>query len=175
MKLSIIWMFALCCGASAYAQEKTDKPLVWYDNGYPREVWIDPDLVVEFNTANASHNRAMPTAPAARILRRSEIEGRRASAAGRTSPVLRDTPGGAIRALPGNVLLQLDPRWTAAQVSSWLSAQGLSEVARLPIASNVVVVHSPPGLAALELANRLQETGEVRWAQPDWWQPLVPR
>jgi hypothetical protein len=89
--------------------------------------------------------------------------------------VFRDSEGGAMRALPGNVIVRLDPAWNASQVRDWLSASGLTELRRLPIGGNVLIVASPPGLAALELANRLQLSGKVVSAQPEWWEQRSPR
>ncbi|RYE74722.1 MAG: hypothetical protein EOO80_16670 [Oxalobacteraceae bacterium] len=80
-----------------------------------------------------------------------------------------------MRALPGNVIVRLDPTWNAAQVDDWLAGNGLTGLRHLPIGGNVLVVASPPGLAALELANRLQLSGKVVSAQPDWWEQRSPR
>ncbi|ODT34671.1 MAG: hypothetical protein ABS55_10885 [Lautropia sp. SCN 70-15] len=33
------------------------------------------------------------------------------------------------------------------------------------------LVASPPGMPALELANRLQESGVFESASPNWWKP----
>lgn len=57
------------------------------------------------------------------------------------------------RALPGSVVVRLNPNWSNAQVQSWLADQGVKVVDRLPIGNNVLVLFSPPGLPAL--ANKL--------------------
>lgn len=80
-----------------------------------------------------------------------------------------------MRALPGNVIVRLDPSWSGQQVADWLRENRLSEVRRLPMGGNVLVLSSPPGLAALELANRLQQSGQVVSAQPEWWEQRSTR
>lgn len=80
-----------------------------------------------------------------------------------------------MRALPGNIIVRLDPNWSSAQVDAWLASQGLTKIGQLPMANNLLVLSAPPGLASLELANRLQESGTVISAQPDWWQQVERR
>jgi hypothetical protein len=148
---------------------------VWYDGGKPREVQLDAALVAEFD--GASEPAAVPVlrSNGVRIWRRQDDAATRAMATAKTSPVFRDSEGGAMRALPGNVIVRLDPAWNASQVRDWLSASGLTELRRLPIGGNVLIVASPPGQAALELANRLQLSGKVVSAQPEWWEQRSPR
>ena len=78
-----------------------------------------------------------------------------------------------MRTIPGNIIVQLHPDWNAAQVTQWLQANRLTEVHRM--SNNFLVIASPPGLASVELANRLQESGTVVYAQPDWWEQTKRR
>lgn len=148
---------------------------VWYDGGKPRELHRDDALVAEFDNKSAPADKPALRSNGVRIWHRQEDAATRAVATGKTSPVFRDSEGGAMRALPGNVIVRLDPTWNAAQVDDWLAANGLTGLRHLPIGGNVLVVASPPGLAALELANRLQLSGKVVSAQPDWWEQRSPR
>lgn len=146
------------------------KKMTWYDMGRPREVIVDPNLVVDFNGASASTNER----PVARYNGLSVWEqggqgARAAKQKGSASPVLRESAGGPMRALPGAVIVQLDERWTPAQISVWLAANRLTMRNALPIGKNIIVIEGAPGLAALELANTLHARPEVTWAQPDWW------
>ena len=59
--------------------------------------------------------------------------------------MFRDSDGGALRALPGNIIVRLDPAWSASQADDWLAANGLTALRRLPIGGNVLGVMSPPG------------------------------
>lgn len=175
MKLGILGLLAfVCCAASA--QNTDDKPLIWYDEGHPKQLWVDPEWVVEFDAPAAAFGKQANTGAAEpRVLRKSQAQSSRAANGKHYSPVLRDSPGGPMRALPGNVLVQLDPAWSSAQVSSWLSAHNLVEIKKLPIGKNVLLLEAEPGLGSLELANQLQASEGVRWAQPDWWQPISTR
>lgn len=74
-----------------------------------------------------------------------------------------------MRLLPGNVIVDLDPTWSQEEVQAWATRHQVEVLAKLPIGENMVVVKTAPGLAALELANQLYRSGEVRAAFPDWW------
>jgi hypothetical protein len=162
----------------ACAQAPTKAPsgdYIWYDGGKPRALHRDDGLVAEFDSKAELVGKPVLRSNGVRIWHRQEDAATRATASGKTSPVFRDSEGGAMRALPGNVIVRLDPAWNAAQVNDWLAGNGLTGLRRLPIGGNVLVVASPPGLAALELANRLQLSGKVVSAQPDWWEQRSPR
>lgn len=148
---------------------------VWYDGGKPREAQLDEALIAEFDGRSETAATPVLRSSGVRIWRQQDDAATRAVATGKASPVFRDSEGGAMRALPGNVIVRLDPGWNASQVRDWLAASGLTELRRLPIGGNVLVVASPPGLASLELANRLQLSGKVISAQPEWWEQRSPR
>ena len=143
---------------------------VWYDGGKPRPLQLDESLVADFDGQSEPAAAPVLRSNGVRIWRRQDDAATRAVAAGKGSPVFRDSEGGAMRALPGNIIVQLDPALPAGQVDAWLAANGLTALRRLPVGPNVLVVASPPGMASLELANRLQVSGKVVSAQPDWWE-----
>ncbi len=91
---------------------------------------------------------------------------------GKFSPVFRDSPGGARRALPGGVLVALEPSWSEKQVEDWARGRGYAIQAKLPTGKRDYLLDTPPGLPSLETANELQESGEVLWATPNWWQEV---
>ncbi|MEW6778145.1 MAG: hypothetical protein AB1405_17745, partial [Bdellovibrionota bacterium] len=95
---------------------------------------------------------------------------------GKFSPVFRDHPDGegSIRALPGGIVVVFDPAWDFQKISEWASSEKIEVLDKLPIGKNAYVVRSEPGLAALELANRLQESGKIQSASPDWWREVEP-
>lgn len=177
MKLISFAGFVIAALASAAAtgqDNNAPETYTWYDGGKPRQVVLDTSVVAEFDSAERA---AAPAAKsgAVRIRRQDDPVVARAASRGQVSPVLRDSAGGRMRALPGNVIVRLDPNWSSAQVDAWLAANGLAKVRQLPIGSNVLVISAPPGLASLELANRLHESGTVVSAQPEWWQQMVRR
>ena len=148
---------------------------VWYDGGKPRQLQLDSTVVAEFGDRAEAGGEPVMRGNGVRIWRQQDQAATRAAAGGAASPVFRDSQGGAMRALPGNVIVRLDPSWSEQQVADWLRENRLSEVRRLPIGGNVLVLSSPPGLAALELANRLQQSGQVVSAQPEWWEQRSTR
>ena len=92
----------------------------------------------------------------------------------RYSPVFHDSPGdsSSMRALPGNIIVYLNPAWDATAVEAWLKKRQLEVVRKLGIGSNIYVLKTGPGLEALNTANELYKSGEVKAAFPDWWQDV---
>lgn len=80
-----------------------------------------------------------------------------------------------MRALPGNVIVYLNPNWNSAAIYEWLAKRKLQTLKKLNIGKNVFVIQSAPGLDALNLANELQQSGEVVSASPDWWKEVSTR
>jgi hypothetical protein len=168
---------------------------VWYDGNIERKVWLSPDLTAEFvpdRSAAGPFKKAYPDAE--------ELESRQAGVrlwrlpggvdskeaakrmkilhpGGRYSPVLHDSPidSGRKRALPGGVIVYLNPAWDQTAVKSWADSHRLEIVQKLEIGPNVFVLKTGPGLEALETANALYRSGEVRGASPVWWQEAVTR
>ena len=169
-------MIVAATAAQACAQVKDNAgAYVWYDGGRPRQVQVDKSLVAEFGGRDEAGSEPVARGNGVRVWRQQDQAASRAVATGKSSPVFRDSEGGAMRALPGNVIVRLDPSWSDERVAAWLAQNGLTEIRRLPIGRNVLVLASPPGLAALELANRLQQSGQVVSAQPEWWEQRSTR
>lgn len=167
----------------------TAAPLYTYDGDVKRTLWTNPALLVEFapdRTRKATllssgsvvgepreeHRgvRLWPLASVAdpdRLARSSNL----ALGSEAFSPVLHtaNAAGTPKRALPGGVLVTLADDWSAAQIAAWLAGHDLTVERELPTGNNAFLVASPAGLASLELANRLFESGEVVAASPNWW------
>jgi hypothetical protein len=163
------------CAQTPTKADATAGGYVWYDGGKVRAVQLDDALIAEFDAQSEPAGTPVLRSNGVRVWRRNDDAATRAVATGKTSPVFRDSEGGAIRALPGNVIVRLDPAWDEVRIREWLAGNGLTALRRLPIGGNVLVVASPPGLAALDLANRLQLSGKVVSAQPEWWEQRSPR
>lgn len=80
-----------------------------------------------------------------------------------------------MRALPGNVIVYLNPEWDRNKVAHWMETQGFEVANKLEIRSNAYVLKTGPGMEALQTANTLYESGEVVAAFPDWWLESVMR
>lgn len=180
---------AVSAGASTQ-----DSSYVWYDGDQPRRAWLDPDLLATFDAPDPSTEQAIRSiSPQAEALppgqagiRLWRIPAQGAATARNlhalepdieTSPVLRDGPGknAAMRALPGGLILHLNPNWTEAAAYDWLLTQHLQPVKKLAFGRNVFLIETEAGLEALHLANRLRQRDGVIAAAPNWWQELEPR
>jgi hypothetical protein len=182
-----VWLMfaALSCAGSAGAQAGTET-FVWQDGATAREVWLRPDLVAEFTTTDEGGSQSRSLAAFTEEVHRgggaiihratstsADENGPRAARAPSpfgTSEVFQDQErGGRLRALPGNVVVTLDPNWSSDRVDEWVRVNGQRLVQRIDISGNVLVLESPPGMASLDLATRLNEQSEVVAAQPNWW------
>lgn len=163
---------------------------VWHDGATERSAWLDPHAVADHDPSASSRAALLARAPGAEELAGSDAEVRlwrlppsgprstdlcralrTAAEAGRFSPIFHATPDGESprSSLPGGVIASFSTEWTIESAERWLAARGLAIERRLDLAHPTFVVGSPPGLAALELANELFDAPEVRWAEPDWW------
>jgi len=168
---------------------------VWFDGNRERTVWLNPQLVAEFNPSRASKNGLREVYSSAeeisskhgaiRIWKLNESMSTRKSigrlnssfAKSGFSPVLHEglSGSGRMRALPGNIIVHLDPSWGQVEVDAWLNKNELELVKKLNIGPNILVIKTDSGLVSLETANRLYESGEVVAAYPDWWTEMVTR
>lgn len=171
------------------------QPYVWYDGDRERTVWLNPQLVVEFNpseesrsafkTANSSAEEIPFKQGSIRLWKLSEnvtaktaMQSLNSSHANsRYSPVLQDGPSssGRMRALPGNIIIHLDPSWQQPAVDIWLEKNKLEVVRKLNIGANIFVIKTDAGLASLEIANSFHQTDGVVAAYPDWWTEVATR
>ncbi|MCG7868604.1 MAG: hypothetical protein JAY74_19820 [Candidatus Thiodiazotropha taylori] len=192
-----------CAGPSAGTlSNKTYKNIatlqqqyVWYDGNEPRTVWLNPSLLAEFESSEATatimrqryNGQDVAAFPAQGSVRFWRLESgnslnvtqqaKSEQYAGRLSPVFHDSPteGGPLRALPGGLIVTLDPSWEKPQIDNWLIRKGLEVERRLPIGVHTYLLRSAAGIEALELANQLRESGEVVNATPNWWKPSSRR
>lgn len=167
----------------------------WNDGTRTHTVWLNPNTLAEFNVAADDKatpvKRALPAAQSfksaggARLWRLTD--GTAPTTAirdtlakqpnAKISLVFSDNASGTgrMRALPGNVIVYLPADWNDAAAHTWAQKQGVLIDRKLDIGKNAYVVRTAPGLAALETANRLHQTGEVVRAIPDWWQETSTR
>ncbi len=191
---------ALPAAAVAMAKKPSAPPpsdlmqrYTWYDGQREQTVWLNPRLIAEFNAPAESASAVRTAHPGAEIVPRGRGATRiwrvgsnadTALAAVRTaqpgsavSPVFHDSPdeSGRLRALPGGVVVYLNPAWNETEVKQWAAGRSLEITRKLDIAPNVYLIKTAAGLAALETANTLHKSGEVVAAMPDWWQEVATR
>jgi len=198
LALSGLYLGQACAGAKN-APEKVvilQQSYVWYDGQHERQIWLNPSIVAEFhaNKGNAAQSALksvykdavlISTHGTVRLWRLgSGVDSNTAvralsgaSQPGNYSPVLHDGPTttGRMRALPGNIIVYLNPAWDDAAVNAWVSKHQLEIVKKLEISPNIYLIKTAPGLEALNTANALYKSGEVVAAFPDWWKQVTTR
>ena len=162
-----VLIFSVFSGAaSAGAEPPTVAPVTsWHDGRQTRGLWLDPTREAEFATRGGGTVQPKQAPQAATQPSQAQ-----------RSPLFFDNPAlnGTPRALPGGVLVELKIPTETNAARLQLESDGLTPV-RAIVGDRIWLVASPPGLAALELANRLQQGGRYASVQPNWWQPRVPK
>jgi hypothetical protein len=189
---------AVCAAESNKAAGKSAKltqSYKWYDGNREHKVWLNPQLVAEFNPEPEGEKSVKSAYPSAKIMtakhkqpgiRLWQLDNSSGTAPrnikarhphGKYSAVLHDGPSSdsRMRALPGNIIVTFDPKWDEKAVNNWLKAHKLEALKKLDIGPNVYVIKTGPGLEALDVANALHQLGEVKAAFPDWWQEVTTR
>jgi len=130
----------------------------WYDGDVRRPLWSDESLVADFSSGRGEKSRVLK--PAA--LAKGGVQ---------SSPVFRDGPGekSRSRALPGGVVVTLPEGVDEARRTALFARHALQPVRAL--GADMWLVAAAPGVASLDLANRLHESGDFKAAAPNWWQP----
>ena len=167
----------------------------WYDGDRERAVWLNSQLVAEFNPhagsldafkeAYSSAEEVLPQHASIRLWKmgnnvtaKSAIQNLKSRYMdGQYSPIFHDGgyASGGMRALPGNIIVHLNPSWDKTLVDAWLENNKFEVVRLLNIGPNILVIKSVSGLVSLEIANKIYESGEVVAAYPDWWKEVVTR
>lgn len=197
--LMVCWLTTDGDAASGGKDSAKSAPLeqsyVWYDGDREQKVWLNPDLLAEFNPPASAQSPVMkadtdakPLATRQKGIRVWQLKGgthlqgviynlKTLHPDGKYSPVFHDTPGasGRMRSLPGNIIVYLNPLWNEATVNRWVSGRNLEIVKKLEMGPNIFVLKTGPGLEALEIANTLYKSGEVVAAFPDWWEEAATR
>jgi hypothetical protein len=167
----------------------------WYDGNREQTVWLNPQAVAEFNPGKFSTREAKRADDAAQLLpmkrtqrgvrmwKMDNIGGKAVSSlatsnpTGKYSPVFHDGTSSSdrMRALPGNIIVYLNPTWDAATANNWIKSRNLEVVEKLEMGPNIYVIKTAPGLAALTTANEIYLSGEVAAAFPNWWEEVSTR
>ena len=81
---------------------------------------------------------------------------------------------GELMALPGGVVVVLDPGWDDAAVDAFFERNGvaLSRISDLDYVTNGFFVETGPGFASLDLANALVGQAGVELSSPNWWKEV---
>lgn len=127
----------------------------WYDGNKKREIIVATDKVADF-----SSRAVIVDATATKS----------STATTKTSEVFVDAKSGQqSRALPGGVLVRFKAVTSQSQADALLKAFGTQTVRAIGGSGKSWLVHSEPGMASLELANTIYESGQVQSASPNWF------
>ncbi|MBI3771107.1 MAG: hypothetical protein HY272_00165 [Gammaproteobacteria bacterium] len=163
-------------------------PLKYYDGERWREIYVSNSEVAEFAAADAAPSAALRAlAPKATLIEsRGQVRYWRLEA-GQDAPTLtrslaakstaitfspvfyRSAVGGPRLSLGGGVVVRFPLVWKKAEIDAWAQRWQLRVVRAVLQENNIYLIASAPGMAALELANKIQESGEVESATPQWW------
>lgn len=169
-----------CAGNGPQAQ--SGSTYYYYDGDQRYEIQQLPDLVAEFNSPGAalSMDRSATAIGGSGVVKiyRLSADGqstlsRGVPATGQLSPVFEQS--GMRMALPGGVLISLDPSWSDTQCRDWVIARGSLVREKLKIQGNHYLIASQPGLAGLSFANGLRGEPGLLSASPNWWREVGPR
>jgi hypothetical protein len=196
MKARLVTLIAALAsaGATSTTPSRTATPqaprYAWFDGDHARTLFLAADLVAEFRPSDDGAVAIRSADSAATAIDAGGWRGVRLwrvpagagdvvrALSGRiaVSPVFFESgPGaGRKRALPGGVVVVLDPLWDASRVAASIAANRLRVVRKLEM-GNVLVLDSPAGFASLDLANTLHGADGVVASEPNWWVESFPR
>jgi hypothetical protein len=188
--LCVVAMLTMGCSLNAKVSNAghTGQAYQWYDGDKQRTVYLDATMIADFNpqsdaSAKAAKSNGMSvskTVGGARLwmltsgTKKSALDSVKAkNVSGAYSPVFRTSQAGnQLSALPGKVIVQFASDWDEDKIKQWVSDQGQTIDSKASFGTSFYILATPPGLASLEIANRLYETGEVLLASPNWWKEV---
>lgn len=183
-------VFAASVRGRALAQQGT---LYYYDGGERRNITLEEGMVAGFGESGKNAVKGLfPAAEAeAATARRGggfaalfkvapnalKTALKPSAGAPAFSPVFHEGEGkaGPLLALPGGVIVNFYEGWDDTQVRQWAEKGGYEVGEKLDIGGNHYLINTPPGQAALDTANSIQESGQVLSATPNWWREHARR
>ncbi len=167
--------------ASVNAQESSS--YVWYDGSIRHEVHLKNNLAAEFGFKNKSDSstsmqklsgKVIKVKGGTRIIRLTSEGQQKVTTSGlgpNQSPVFSDSPtGGALRALPGGILVTFSEAKSHEAIRAWGIKNKLELAQVLPTSTaTIALFKTQPGLVSLNEANRIRELPGITAAQPNWW------
>ena len=85
------------------------------------------------------------------------------------------TENGAWKALPGDVIVVLSPEMEQTDIDAFFAGINLNQISKMDFTKNAYLVKTEPGVAGLELSNKLTGMKEVELSSPNWWSPAELR
>jgi hypothetical protein len=129
--------------------------LYYYRNGVRHELVVDQLRRVDLATGKGAAPKVVSASVSAKAL-------------GDTTQLLIDVSSQTEQALPGGVLVTMPLGVNESEALAKLGAQGISNASPV-VGVQVWKIPSASGLIALQLANRLHESGQFLAVEPNWW------
>ena len=158
-------------GRSPWQQPADAEPYIWHDGERTLRAWLDPELVVRPDADGVARDEVIAGTGSGIVTRSDGTDADRKG----TQPVFR-SDSGELMALPGGVLLVLDPDWDDEAVDAFFSRNSVSDPrSRLDYVPNGFFIETLPGFASLNLANELAGQTGVVVSSPNWWVERVAK
>lgn len=146
----------------------------WHDGDRALVVRLQPDLVVRSEGEGISRDDIVPVGDQGDFAAvQGEADGVEVEPR-KDRPVFRSDEG-ELMALPGGVVLVLDPGWDEAAVDAFFERNGIASrrTTALDYVTNGFFIETEPGFASLNLANALVGLDGVVLSSPNWWKEVV--
>ena len=175
----------------AATTEQPSQSMRYYDGLRWREIWLSEQEVAEVIQGQQDAALFRSLVPNAQLLQQGKTIRiwrldrttsapqltRNLAGAGLTqfSPVFYLSISGGTRLVPsGKIMIRFNEDLNQAHLTDWANEQGLTLVKQMGLAATYLF-DAGDGMAALEKANRIQESGAVQYAVPEWWREAYTR
>ncbi len=158
--------------------DKDGKVYSWQDGDYIISLWEAENLVME--RYDAEEQSEQPSAIKSedvladngelRVVKKQSWH----QMGDNVFPVLV-TENGAWKALPGGVLVVLSPEMKQADIDAFFAGMDLNQISKMDFTKNAYLLETEPGVAGLELSNKLTGMEAVELSSPNWWSPVELR
>lgn len=144
----------------------------WQDGDRALVVRLEPDLVLSEDGDVVSRDDVASGSEQAYI---QGAQGDHDAAGSGEGQLVFRSEEGELMALPGGVVLVLDPGWDTAAVDGFFERNGIAatRATALDYVTNGFLIETEPGFASLDLANALAGQGGVVLSSPNWWKDTV--
>ena len=154
------------------------KKYIWQDGEYTISLWEAENLVMERTDADEQSEQSSAIAPEDVIAVNDNLRVVKKQSWHQLGddvfPVLV-TANGEWKALPGGVLVVLDPEMRQANIDAFFAKMELTQISKMDFTKNAYLIETEPGIIVLELSNKLAGMEEVKLSSPNWWSPAELR
>jgi len=189
-------MLSACISQPTYSQDLTPSQLYYYEGNQRIELKIQDGVLAEFGAhpdsatspdksavRNADRNASLIKNKGSINLWRTYASGGaigvskslNQSSNGKYSPVFQTSYGSNL-ALPGNIIVELEPNFSEKQAEAFFGSKGLRIHKKLELdGRNIYEVETPAGAASLNIANSLHGQTGVISSTPNWWRDVTAK